>query len=234
MSFFQNTCKPEGIGGKIMVNMMNAGHSSMAEWGFTHIEIRNDYRCLDIGCGGGANVKKLLVKTPYGKVIGIDYSEVSVIKSSKINKAEEFYLLPVGDKLIQYDKLAVNTIVENKDGEVSSCDIACTDNLEKFNADYLRYTTEVCNTCIDHDLSDEYMVIGTSAIVNVELDGAVGMNSGIFNNPFMIWGRYRMDGEKALLSISFQFHHTQMDGAHAGKFLKNLQEEIERLPYLLS
>ena len=41
---------------------------------------------------------------------------------------------------------------------------ACTDNLEKFNADYLRYTTEVCNTCIDHDLSDEYMVIGTSAI----------------------------------------------------------------------
>ena len=60
----------------------------MAEWGFTHIEIRNDYRCLDIGCGGGANVKKLLVKTPYGNVIGIDYSEVSVIKSSKINKAE--------------------------------------------------------------------------------------------------------------------------------------------------
>ena len=88
MSFFQNTCKPKGIGGKIMVHMMNTGHSSMAEWGFTHIEIRNDYRCLDIGCGGGANVKKLLVKTPYGKVIGIDYSEVSVIKSSKINKAE--------------------------------------------------------------------------------------------------------------------------------------------------
>ena len=69
---------------------------------------------------------------------------------------KEFYLLPVGDKLIQYDKLAVNTIVENKDGEVSSCDIACTDNLEKFNADYLRYTTEVCNTCIDHDLSGIY------------------------------------------------------------------------------
>ena len=42
-------------------------------------EIRKSaYRCLDIGCGGGANVKKLLVKTPYGKVIGIDYSEVSV------------------------------------------------------------------------------------------------------------------------------------------------------------
>ena len=88
MSFFQNTCKPKGIGGKIMVNMMNAGHSSMAEWGFTHIEIRNNYICLDIGCGGGANVQKLLAKTPYGKVTGIDYSEISVIKSQKINKEE--------------------------------------------------------------------------------------------------------------------------------------------------
>lgn len=142
---------------------------------------------------------------------------------------KEFYLLPVGNKLMQYDKLAVNTIVANKDGEVSSCDIAYTDSLEKFNADYLKYTTAVRNTCIDHDLSEKYMVIGTSAIVNVELDGAVGMNSGIFNNPFMIWGKYRIDGDKALLSISFQFHHTQMDGAHAGKFLKNLQKEIEKM-----
>lgn len=141
---------------------------------------------------------------------------------------KEFYLLPVGNQLMQYDKLAVNTIVANRDGEVSSCDIACTDDLDKFNADYLRYTAEVRGTCMDRDLSKEYMVIGTSAIVNAELDGAVGMNSGIFNNPFMIWGKYRVDGDKALLPISFQFHHTQMDGAHAGKFLKNLQEEIER------
>ena len=88
MSFFQNTCKPKGIGGKIMVNMMNSGHSSMAEWGFTHIEIAENNICLDIGCGGGANVKKLLEKSPHGKVTGIDYSEISVEKSQKINKAE--------------------------------------------------------------------------------------------------------------------------------------------------
>lgn len=86
MSFFQNTCKPKGIGGKIMVNMMNIGHSSMAKWGFTHIEIKNNSICLDIGCGGGANVKKLLEKVPYGKVTGIDYSKISVIKSKKTNK----------------------------------------------------------------------------------------------------------------------------------------------------
>ena len=87
MSFFQNTCRPEGIGGKIVVHMMNTGHSSMAEWGFTHIKIQSEDVCLDIGCGGGANIRKLLEKSPYGRVVGIDYSEISVEKSRKINKA---------------------------------------------------------------------------------------------------------------------------------------------------
>lgn len=190
---------------------------------------------------------KLWMKAPNPMVTFFKtYDVMPLIKASKsrgmkfnmmldfcIGKAavsvKEFYLLPVGDKLMQYDKIAVNTIVANKDGEVSSCDIAFTDDLEKFNADYLQYTKEVHDTCTDHDLSGDYMIIGTSAIVNVELDGAVGMNSGIFNNPFIIWGKYRIDGDKALLSISFQFHHTQMDGAHAGKFLKNLQDEIKNI-----
>ena len=48
---------------------------------------------------------------------------------------KEFYLLPVGDKLMQYDTLAVNTIVKNHSGEVSSCDILCTDDLKKFTQD---------------------------------------------------------------------------------------------------
>ena len=141
---------------------------------------------------------------------------------------EEFYLLPVGDKLIQYDTIAVNTIVKNKNGEVSSCDILYTDDLEKYNEDYLKYTQEVANTCNDRDLTDS-MVIGTSAIIDTELDGAVGMNSGIFNNPFIIWGRYKKRFFKYYLTISFQYHHTQMDGAHAGKFLANLQKEINNL-----
>jgi chloramphenicol O-acetyltransferase type A len=142
---------------------------------------------------------------------------------------EEFYLLPIGDKLIQYDTIAVNTIVKNKDGEVSSCDILYTDDLAKYNEDYLKYTQEVANTCNDRDLSEDSMVIGTSAIIDTEIDGAVGMNSGIFNNPFIIWGRYKKRFFKYYLTISFQYHHTQMDGAHAGKFLANLQKEINNL-----
>ena len=142
---------------------------------------------------------------------------------------KEFYLLPVGDKLIQYDTLAVNTIVKNKDGEVSSCDVFYTEDLETFNRDYLNYTEQVAATCEDRDLSAESMVIGTSAIIHTEIDGAVGMNSGIFNNPFMIWGKYRKKGLRYYLPVSFQFHHTQMDGAHAGRFLENLQNEIRKV-----
>ena len=142
---------------------------------------------------------------------------------------KEFYLLPVGGKLMQYDSIAVNTIVKNKTGEVSSCDILYTHDLGKFNADYLKFTSEVAQSCTDHDLSDGCMVIGTSAIVDAEIDGAVGMNSGIFNNPFIIWGKFRKKLLKYSLPISFQFHHTQMDGAHAGKFLANLQREIDNL-----
>ena len=142
---------------------------------------------------------------------------------------KEFYLLPVGDKLIQYDSIAVNTIVKNKTGEVSSCDILFHENLSDFNAEYLKYTAQVANNCQDRDLSNASMVIGTSAIIDTEIDGAIGMNSGIFNNPFIIWGRYKKRFFRYYLTLSFQFHHTQMDGAHAGKFLANLQEEIWNL-----
>ena len=141
----------------------------------------------------------------------------------------EFYILPVGDKLMKYDTIAVNTIVKNKNDEVSSCDILFTEQLETYNQQYLEYTSQVAQTCIDRDLSEESMVIGTSAITITELDGIIGMNSGIYNNPFLFWGKYRKKLFRYTLQISFQFHHTQMDGEHAGKFLDNLQKEINNL-----
>ncbi|MBE6231228.1 MAG: chloramphenicol acetyltransferase [Bacteroidales bacterium] len=142
---------------------------------------------------------------------------------------KEFYILPVGDKLIKYDSIAVNTIVKNKTGEVSSCDLQYSDNINVFNQEYMKYTIEVADTCQDRDLSNDCMVIGTSAIIDTEIDGAVGMYSGIFNNPFIIWGHYKKKFFRYYLTLSFQFHHTQMDGAHAGRFLANLQEEINRI-----
>ena len=141
---------------------------------------------------------------------------------------KEFHMLPVGRKLIQYDSIAVNTIVANREGEVSSCDVPFSDNLQQFNADYLRLTKQVAENCRNHDLTDS-MVIGTSALAQYEIDGAVGMYSGVFNNPFMIWGKYKWHLWKRTLTVSFQFHHTQMDGAHAARFLENLQKEIREL-----
>lgn len=139
---------------------------------------------------------------------------------------KEFYILPVGDRLVRYDTIAVNTIVANRLREVSSCDIPFSEDLNQFNSDYIRLTGQVAETCQNHDLT-ESMVIGTSALVNYEIDGAVGMYSGIFNNPFLIWGRIKNRFFRKYLTVSFQFHHTQMDGAHAARFLEELQHVFD-------
>ena len=142
---------------------------------------------------------------------------------------EEFYTLPVGEKLMQYDTIAVSTIVNNKRGGINFCDIPYTEDLETFNQHYLDNTAWVIEHCDNKDLSGESMVIGTSAIIETELDGIVGMNTGIFNNPFLSWGRYRKNDLRNELPISFQFHHTQMDGSHAGSFLEKLQNVMNEM-----
>ena len=142
---------------------------------------------------------------------------------------KEFYLLPVGDKLMQFDKIAINSQVMNHTGDVSSCDIEFSGDFERYSRDYMTYTSEVAKSCVDRDLSNECMVIGTSAVIDTELEFGGGMYSGIFNNPFIIWGRYARRWFRYYLNISFQFHHTQMDGAHAARFLERVQSEIDNL-----
>ncbi len=85
---FSNTRKPEGFFGRMMVNGMNGGgHARLAEWGLSFIDIDADAIILDVGCGGGANIARLLKRCPQGRVTGIDYSPVSVAKSRKVNAA---------------------------------------------------------------------------------------------------------------------------------------------------
>ncbi len=144
------------------------------------------------------------------------------------SQVKEFYMLPVDGRLLSYDSLAVNTIVSNSQGEVSSCDVPFSDNLSVFNEQYLRLTEEVATTCVNHD-ETECMVIGTSALAPYDIHGALGMYSGVSPNPFLIWGRYRRSRFRTSLMVSMQFHHTQMDGAHAADFLARLQHEIDSL-----
>ena len=146
------------------------------------------------------------------------------------SQVEEFFLLPVGDRLMRYERLAVNAVVTTRDGGINTCDIPFTDDLDRFNEDYLRLTRQVHDTCSAYELGDEYMVIGTSALTRYDLDGVVNIYAGIYNNPFMIWSRYKKRLFRTTLAVSFQFHHTQMDGEHAARFLDILQHEIRLLP----
>lgn len=141
-------------------------------------------------------------------------------------KTEEFYILPVGDRLMQYDKIAVNTVIAIKEGEINTCDVPFSDNFEQFYGNYLQLTKSVRDTGTAYNLDDDYMVIGTSALAGFEIDGAVNIYAGIYNNPFLIWGKYHKKGFRFSLPISFQFHHTQMDGVPAAQFLERLQNTI--------
>lgn len=86
MAFFENTRKPTGFGGRLMVTMMNIGHRALADWGLRFLPLAENADVLDCGCGGGANLRLMLKKCPTGKVCGIDYSPVSVEKSRKLNQ----------------------------------------------------------------------------------------------------------------------------------------------------
>lgn len=86
MGFYQNTRKPVGFGGTIMVKLMNVCHSPIATWGFSKLSMRDNLNILDIGCGGGKNIATWLRKSKNSHVTGLDYSEVSVAESSKKNK----------------------------------------------------------------------------------------------------------------------------------------------------
>ena len=137
----------------------------------------------------------------------------------------EFFLLPENGRLFRFDRLAINIIVQNVNGGISLCDVPYSDDMEQFNANYLELTGQAVKTCEDTALED-YMIVGTSALPQVELDCIVNQYSGRYNNPFLSWGKYRKGLFKTTLPVSFQFHHVQMDGGHAARFLQHLQEEM--------
>ena len=142
-------------------------------------------------------------------------------------QVKEFYLLPEQDKLYQYDAIAVNVIVNNCKGGINSCDIPFTEDIAKFVDAYNTLTTQVMEKCESSFLED-YMIVGTSAMVQAELDCIVNQYTDKFCNPMVMWGKYRKGWFKTTLPISFQFHHVQMDGGHGAMFLELLQKEIRR------
>ena len=143
-------------------------------------------------------------------------------------QVKEFYLLPEQDKLYQYDTIAVNVIVNHCKGGINSCDIPFTDDIAKFVDAYNTLTRQVATECKSSFLED-YMIVGTSAMVQTELDSIVNQYTGKFCNPMVMWGKYRKGWFKITLPVSFQFHHVQMDGGHGAMFLELLQREIRNV-----
>ena len=141
------------------------------------------------------------------------------------SQEELFYLLPEQGTLYRYDRLAINVIVNNRKGGINSCDIPFTEDLNQFMDDYHRLTRQVSWTCESVFLPDS-MVVGTSAMVATELDCIVNQYTDLFCNPMVMWGRYRKGWFKTTLPISFQFHHVQMDGGDAARFLEQLPKEL--------
>ena len=141
------------------------------------------------------------------------------------SQIKEFYLLVEKEKLYKYDKLAINVIVNNQKGGINSCDIAWSEDLEQFLKDYSHLTTLSIKENKSSFLED-YMIIGTSAMIQTEIDSIVNQYTDKFTNPMLMWGKYRKHFFKTLLPISFQFHHVQMDGGDGAKFLELLQKEL--------
>ena len=138
----------------------------------------------------------------------------------------ELFMLPVGEKLMGYERLAVNVVVDTADGGIATCDIPFSDSLSQFHTDYVRLTRQAHDSGELFSLGDDYAIIGTSALTNCEIDSFVNQYSGIWNNPFLMWGKYRRKLFKTTLPVSFQLHHAQMDGGVAARFLNALQETI--------
>ena len=139
------------------------------------------------------------------------------------SQIKEFYVLPEHGRLYQFDRLAINVIVAGSDGNLNSCDIPYSDNLELFNASYLELTQSASQLQESITATDS-MVIGTSAMVGTYIDCIVNQYTDQFCNPMVMWGKYRKSFFKVTLPVSFQFHHVQMDGAHAARFLEELQK----------
>jgi len=140
---------------------------------------------------------------------------------------EECYILLEGGKLYKYDRLAVNVVVDTADGGISLCDVPWDEDISKFNKNYLDLTGKVRRECEDYLLGNDYAIMGTSTLKDTELDGIINQYSGRWNNPFIAWSKYFKKGLfKTGLKLSMQFHHSQMDGAQAARYLEHLQEII--------
>lgn len=144
------------------------------------------------------------------------------------SQLEVFYTIPEQGRLYRYDRIAINVIVKNNKGGINSCDIPFSEDIDQFIEAYNTLTVQCAEECRS-SLLEDYMVVGTSAMIQTEIDSIVNQYTDKFCNPMVMWGKYRKHWFRTTLPISFQFHHVQMDGGDGAYFLELLQREISAL-----
>ena len=84
-SFFSQCARPEGALGRVMLSFMNYTHAPLTNWGLKLVDVQDGWTMLDVGCGGGFTIRRLLKRSKDAQVYGIDISEESVAKAKKVN-----------------------------------------------------------------------------------------------------------------------------------------------------
>ena len=179
----------------------------------------------DVVFGTGSGVERPLP----GAGIGASFRQAgtyTLLEHRAASKIDELYMLPTQGKLYKYDSMGINVIVNNVKGGINTCDVPYSESLEQFTRDYETLTKRAAEDCCEIP-DEERIIIGTSAVMGTELDCIVNQYTGIFNNPFLVWSRYRRHWFRYRLTISLQFHHAQMDGSHAARFLEELQKTMK-------
>lgn len=141
----------------------------------------------------------------------------------------EFHNTLEQEQFFTYDTMAVQVIVYSHSGRLRFCDVPYSGSLQQFLSDYAKYTRMVFDSD-EHHLFTDRAVVGTSALPGMEIDSVVNQYLGTWNNPFLVWGRYRREFLfRYHLPISLQFHHVLMDGSHVVRFFNGLQKNIDCL-----
>ena len=84
-SFFNQCARPEGLLGRAMLCFMNYTHAPLTNWGLKFVNVQDGWTMLDVGCGGGFTIRRLLKRSKDAQVYGIDISEESVTKARQVN-----------------------------------------------------------------------------------------------------------------------------------------------------
>ena len=189
--YINQTRKPEGFLGKMMIKGMNSGHAKLADWGLSYLHLVNPLEVIDLGCGGGRNAGELLKRYRSSHVTAIDYSNLSVEKATSYNK-----------EMIQEGRCTV------KQGDVSHLDLPenTYDLATAFETIYFWPEIEACFTQVQQILKPG----GVFMICN-ESDGndAVSLKFEKIIDGMKIYTIAQI--ESALLSAGFSkvrsYHH---------------------------